>query len=216
MNWKLTCIALSSLVLAGCSLLSAREVSAPEVVHDAEAAVKWRIGQIDGARDNLSGDLLHVFCKRDECMVSQKTLTMAGTRQVGFGGKAKPGKQADPVATREERLFTVPFDYNKSTINSKGFDALTQAVQSLSEAKKLKVVGLADSLNRDEYNLALAKKRANAVQGWFQKRFTEMGKAVEVDSDARIVRVTEEGVYPPGEKFKGRRVDLTVIVVEVK
>lgn len=216
MNRKLIGLALLSVALGGCSLLGQQTKEAAETVHDAETAVKWRVGQFDGVRDEVSGDLVHVFCKREECTVSQKTLTMATSRQVSFDGKAKaPRKTADSTA-REERLFTIPFDYNKSSINTKGMRVLGEAAQSLADAKKLRVVGLADSLNRDEYNLALAKKRAIAVQSWLQKKFGEMGKTVEVESDARLVKVTEEGVYPPGEQFKGRRVDLTVIVVEVK
>ncbi len=215
MNWKLICLPIASVVLAGCSIFGERNAAAPEAVHDYEANVKWRIGQLDGARDDVSGDLVHVICKRDECTVSPKTLTMPAPRSVNFDGKSN--RQTQPAkGTREERLFTVPFDYNKSAINSKGMGVLTQAASSLADAKKLRVVGLADSVNRDEYNLALAKKRAAAVQAWLQKKFAEMGKTVDVESDARLVKVTEDGEYPPGESFKGRRVDLTVIVVEVK
>lgn len=215
MNWKLIWTPVLSLVLAGCALLGQQKKEQADAVHDADAGVKWRIGQLDPVRDNVSGDLVHVFCKREECTVSQKTLTMAPNKPVSFGTKPKATMKAAEQA-REERLFTIPFDYNKSSINAKGVRVLTEAAQSLADAKKLKVVGLADSLNRDEYNLALAKKRATAVQGWLQKKFTEMGKPIEVESDARLVKVTEEGVYPPGEQFKGRRVDLTVIVLEVK
>lgn len=216
MNWKLIALPVAALVLSGCSLLQEEPVKAEERIHDADAVVRWRVGQMDAVRDGVSGDLVHVFCKQDECVVSGKTITVQPPRRPGMdvAGRQQP-REVTEVA-RPESVFSIPFDYDKATINDRGAKALAEISASLMQSKGLKVVGLADSVNRDKYNLSLAKRRADAVGEWLKKRFAEAGKSIQIESDARVVKVTEDGVYPPGEKFKGRRVDLTVLILEVK
>ena len=160
----------------------------------------------------VTGDLMYVFCKRNECTVSQKTVSVGAPRSVA---SPKPNTAAK-VPEQKAQAFSVPFDYDRSQINAEGLKVLSANIAALSKAKKIAVLGLADSVNRDAYNIKLAKKRAEAVKGWLQKQFEKSGTTVEIDTSARLVKVSQSGEYPPGETFKGRRVDVNVLIVEVK
>jgi outer membrane protein OmpA-like peptidoglycan-associated protein len=89
-------------------------------------------------------------------------------------------------------------------------------MESIRKAGSIRIVGLADSFDRDAYNLELAKKRAATVAAYLKTAFGDAKAAPKVEVDARVVRVTAEGKYPPGETFNGRRVDLSVLILEVK
>jgi len=213
MNWNLTTLAVVAMaaMLTGCSLPKESQVGEVRP-HNGDEQIAWSIDQVDATRDMVTGDLMYVFCKRNECTVSQKSVTVeAPRRAVAQGGNA-----VVKVPQQKTHAISIPFDYDRSKINKSGLKVLAENADLLSRAKKIAVVGLADSVNRDAYNLKLATKRAEAVKEWLKKHLEKSGKAVEIDASARLVKVSESGEYPPGETFKGRRVDMNVLIVEVK
>ena len=108
------------------------------------------------------------------------------------------------------KTFQVGFDYDKSTLNERGIavmeDAARFALQS--KAEVIRIHGKADSYDRDAYNLRLAERRARTAERFLKAK----NIAASLIVDSSIVRVTADGEYPPGESFKGRRVDLDIVI----
>jgi len=214
MNWNLTTLAVVAMaaMLTGCALPKDEDQVGEVRPHNGDEAIVWSIDQVDATRDMVTGDLMYVFCKRNECIVTPKSVTVAAPRPA----VAQSGNAGAKAPQQKAHAFSIPFDYDRSKINASGLKVLAENADRLSSAKKIAVVGLADSVNRDAYNIKLATKRAEAVKEWLKKHFEKTGKAVEIDTSARLVKVSESGDYPPGEAFKGRRVDMNVLIVEVK
>lgn len=68
---------------------------------------------------------------------------------------------------------TVYFDFNKSTLN-KGekakLDSLSKLIVSSKEVENVDIVGFADMIGKDDYNMALSKKRANTVKSYLASK----------------------------------------------
>ncbi len=187
------------------SLLSGCASTKPEAVPSAASAEtqRFRIEQSAQVRDLITGELKFVFCTSGDCQeVSQKAYAQAKRVQLPPNGAAAQGP----------KLFSIAFAYDRSDLSKEAIDVLDRVVREAASAKQIRLVGKADTVNRDAYNRALAGRRAEAVRQYLVKR----GVSIPIATSAEIVRVTPEGVYPPGETFKGRRVDMELLVEVVR
>lgn len=204
--------------LHGCSLLPRQEE--PEAPETAKAAASYRVTMMEAQRDAVTGDLVYVFCQGEACRMHtpktaprRETIRDLAPRSRQESSEPLAGRADGQRAASSQRvLVQIAFAYDKHVLDARAKQALTDALPAMKTAKSLKVVGLADTYDRDAYNLALAARRAAAVATWLEERLE--GK-VAVLKEAGLVRVGKDGTYPKGELFKGRRVDLAVIAVEV-
>ncbi len=186
-------------LLAGCA--STKPEAVPSATPD--DTQRFRIEQSAQVRDLITGELKFVFCAAGDCQeVSQKAYAQAKRVQLQPAGPAAQGP----------RIFSIAFAYDRSDLSKEAVDVLDRVVREAASAKQIRLVGKADTVNRDAYNRALAGRRAEAVRQYLVKK----GVSIPIATSAEIVRVTPEGVYPPGETFKGRRVDMELLVEVVR
>lgn len=186
-------------LVAGCA---SQKTDAPTAEALADAP-KFRIEQSAQVRDLITGEMKFVFCAAGDCQeVSQKAFAQAKRVQLA----------QTPAAAAGPKLFSIAFAYDKSDLSKEAIEVLERVVREAAGAKQIKLVGKADTVNRDAYNRALAGRRAEAVKQYLVKK----GVSIPIATSAEIVRVTPQGVYPPGETFKGRRVDMELLVEVVK
>lgn len=198
---RLVCAGL--VLVAGCAAQPKGEIEPAQVAPVSKQST-LRIEQSAQVRDLVTGERRFVFCAGAECqLVSQKVFASPA--------KAVQVPPSDP-ATAAPKLYSVAFSYNSAKLSKEAIETLAMVVKEAATAKQIRIMGKADSLNRDAYNRALAGRRAETVKQYLVAN----GVSIPIGSSADIVRVTPEGVYPPGETFKGRRVDLELIVEIVK
>jgi outer membrane protein OmpA-like peptidoglycan-associated protein len=115
-----------------------------------------------------------------------------------------------PTSDRPQTLqLRLPFAYNSSTLNSQAEAELLRALAPVSgHVQTVQIIGVADSLQRDQYNLALAQRRADAVAMFLRPH---LGTAT-FSTSARVFKVPAEG-YPPDEPHNARRADLSVLLI---
>ncbi len=85
---------------------------------------------------------------------------------------AEPMKPVKARSLSKEEL-SIYFDFNKSNINAESrrkLDRLADILKSDSEVKAAEIVGFADRIGSDDYNLKLSEKRANAVKNYLAKK----------------------------------------------
>ena len=78
-----------------------------------------------------------------------------------------------PVVSLEER--TVYFDFNKSNLNAEAtqkVDSLINIIVASKGITSATVVGFADDIGSDDYNLKLSQKRSKAVQDYLDSKVT--------------------------------------------
>ncbi|MBK6616123.1 OmpA family protein [Ottowia sp.] len=190
--------------LSGCSIFR-REEPAPVAEDPPVREARYSIQQSSTNRDITTGERRFVFCKDGTDCEGLSKKVQAPVVRVGIERKG------DVVADDPKvRTFQVAFDYDKSTLNDRGITVMDAAADFAvkSKAEEIRIHGKADSFDRDAYNLKLADRRARTVE-----RFLKGKKlAAKLIVDASIVRVTADGAYPAGETFKGRRVDLDIVI----
>lgn len=172
------------------------------------------IGQLDRRRESLIGTPKHVVCINDDCGRTQKVVTLAAA-----SGAARKGAQKSattPSAPAAKTMLQIPFAYDQATLDRRALALLAEHLPLFRAAKRLELVGLADSLDRDAYNLKLAERRQVAVRDWLDRQLDGQSSRPVLTSSVKLVRVTVSGEYPPGEAFKGRRVDITGLQLEVQ
>lgn len=187
------------------SLVSGCASTKPEASPPAASAEaqRFRIEQSAQVRDLITGELKFVFCTAGDCQeVSQKAYAQSKRVQLPPSGAAAQGP----------KIFSIAFAYDRSDLSKEAIDVLDRVVREAASAKQIRLVGKADTVNRDAYNRALAGRRAEEVRQYLVKK----GVSIPIATSAEIVRVTPEGVYPPGETFKGRRVDMELLVEVVR
>ncbi len=186
-------------LLAGCA--STKPEAVPSAAPD--DTQRFRIEQSAQVRDLITGELKFVFCAAGDCQeVSQKAYAQSKRVQLQPAGPAAQGP----------KIFSIAFAYDRSDLSKEAVDVLDRVVREAAAAKQIRLVGKADTVNRDAYNRALAGRRAETVRQYLVKK----GVSIPIATSAEIVRVTPEGVYPPGETFKGRRVDMELLVEVVR
>jgi len=202
--------------LSGCSLLQRDSAVVASTAEQATlSAEKLHVMQSDTMRDLVTGDRQFVFCSGKACETFvAKTVNQPPVR---IATAATPsGPRPAGAADRGKVLVQIPFEYDRSRLSAEGKAALAASIDSIKKAGSLRVVGLADSFGRDAYNLALAKRRAATVAAHLRTVLADGKKIPKIKVDARVVKVSADGEYPPGETFKGRRVDLSVLILEVQ
>ncbi|HEU5046953.1 MAG TPA: OmpA family protein [Rickettsiales bacterium] len=119
----------------------------------------------------------------------------------------------EPVA--HTRLASVYFDFNKSTLNKKGRVTLNKLLRTLRNKKieEVTISGYADALGSDSYNMALSKKRAEAVKHYlnahgFKHADTEMHALGKKDADASCKGLKDGKLHACMQE--DRRVDIEV------
>lgn len=198
--------------LAGCSAFKRTDdKSVPAAADVPVHKQRYSIEQSGAVRDFVTGERKFVFCTGGSDCEAISAKTVAQGRPAGG---EKSVRQAEQVAAAQPqpkvKTFQVGFDYDKSTLNAAGIAVMQEAADFAvkSQAQEIRIHGKADSYDRDAYNMKLAERRARTAE-----RFL---KGAKVDAklivDASIVRVSADGVYPPGETFKGRRVDLDIVI----
>ncbi len=90
---------------------------------------------------------------------------------------APPAPEPEPEPalklTRDER--TIYFDFNKSDLTAEAtakLDSIINAVVASKGVQKVVVVGYADQIGSNDYNLKLSQKRANAVEDYLDDKVT--------------------------------------------
>lgn len=186
-----------------------------------QAPTKWRIAQQDTLLAGGESKPYH-FCAAGECELStRKTLPRPAPTLMSMKSKeeARPAPAAGKGAGASigPNRIAIPFAYNSAALSEEGKRQVDAFVKGAGAGARIEIVGLADSLRRDSYNQALAKRRAAAVRQYIASSSNKPGASIaaSVSTGARIVRVTEDGIYPTGEAHNGRRVDMGVIGLEV-
>ena len=108
------------------------------------------------------------------------------------------------------------FDYDKSTLNPEYIAELDKVVSFLKGAKnaRIEIAGYTDSKGSDEYNLALSKRRANAVAAYLtskginRSRMSTLGNG---ETKPLAANENPDGSDNPDGRAKNRRTEITVI-----
>lgn len=127
-----------------------------------------------------------------------------------------PGASPDPVQTpgssrqkmKREITHSIYFDFDKSTIAAESIYPLNEFIQSLKnkDIAKVNIVGFADDIGADMYNLKLSEERAKQVALFL------IGNHIFVDQ----IFIEGKGSVRSnaGPREKNRRVDVRVTVME--
>ena len=146
------------------------------------------------------GDGDGVLDSRDRC-----PNTLPGV-QVDNDGCAKVGETMARMAEIDEKIL---FEFNQATLSSSSGKALNQILVTLRENPNisLDVVGYADSIGTEAYNLELGRRRAQAAQSYL------LSKGIS----ARRLRVLSKGESNPiannineAGRAQNRRVEFVV------
>ena len=110
----------------------------------------------------------------------------------------------------------VLFDYDKSSLNTAYLAELDKVVDFLKQSKKasIEVAGYTDSKGSDEYNLALSKRRADAVASYLASKGISRGRIKTTGSgESKPLAANEnpDGSDNPDGRAKNRRTEITVI-----
>jgi len=195
--------------MSGCSVLNRmgeKEV-AVAVASEQPSRERYQIEHSATLRDVTTGERKFVFCSDKDCVKPTLKSVSTQPRTVKVPATVSDAVAVQPSGTKS---FQVGFSYDSSQLNDEGIKVLEEAAAYAADrkAKEIRIHGKADSFDRDSYNLKLAEKRARTAE-----RFLKGKKlAANLVVDASVVRVSEGGVYPPGETFKGRRVDLDIVI----
>ncbi len=108
---------------------------------------------------------------------------------------------------RREITHSIFFDFDKSSIAAESIAPLSEFVQSLKnkEIAKVNIVGFADDIGTDVYNLKLSEERAKQVAVYL------IGNHIFID---QIFIEGKGSVRNTGTREKNRRVDVRVTIVE--
>ncbi len=125
---------------------------------------------------------------------------------------AKPMMMKAPVKTEH---WVMPsdtlFDFNKSVIKMKYYgnlDAIAAKINEDPSIKKIEIQGHTDSIGSEKYNMALSKRRANAVKNYLVKKGGVAADRLTVVGYGESMPIasnkTKEG------RAKNRRVELKI------
>ena len=114
-------------------------------------------------------------------------------------------------------INNILFDYDKSEIKAEFKSELDKAVEFLKNTNKkakIEVVGYTDSKGSDEYNLALSKRRANAVANYLATKGISRSRIKTVGyGETKPIASNEnpDGSDNPDGRAKNRRTEIVVI-----
>ena len=92
-----------------------------------------------------------------------------------------PPPPPPPVVSLEQRTIYFDFDSAKLTPDAVAkLDALVSVIQSSNQIIQAGVIGFADEMGNEEYNLALSQKRAEAVEAYIDSRVSIDTRVMEL------------------------------------
>ena len=108
-----------------------------------------------------------------------------------------PRSAATPDILHKVEFEDLAFDFDKFTLKAETFALLDQAIQVLEQnpALKIKIEGYSCNIGTTKYNLALGKRRANAVRTYFVRHGIDASRLTTVsfgESQAKYDNSREE------------------------
>lgn len=95
--------------------------------------------------------------------------------------QAPPPPPPPPVVSLDQRTVYFDFDSDKLTAESVAkLDALADIIKSSNQIIQAGVIGYADEMGDEEYNLALSQRRAEAVRKYLDSRVTIDTRVLEL------------------------------------
>lgn len=187
-----------------------------------------RVSQSATQRDFVSGSPVFYLCDGRGCgdltpKTAPRMVAGPGPTSVapGVAAPATPAApRVAPAASKQRGDATgavvarIAFAYNRAELSASARAALDELAPKLARAESVRVVGLADTVKRDEANQALAQRRARAVADYLTAKWGGAQPVPRLDLQTRLVRVTEDGRYPDGEPHKGRRADVIELEID--
>lgn len=121
----------------------------------------------------------------------------------------------EPVTPPDFSVGSITFDYDKSVIggNKSELDKLVDYMKKY-KTVKIEVAGYTDSKGSDEYNLALSRRRADAVASYIASKGVSRSRITTVgNGESRPIAANEnpDGSDNPEGRAKNRRTEITVI-----
>lgn len=119
----------------------------------------------------------------------------------------KPEPPAPPKPVAEEPLgATVLFDYNRADVRAEEAAKLDEFAARLQgrATDRLEVVGHADRIGGDAYNLALARRRAEAVRDYLAGKVAEV-KSARIDAKGEAEPVSGDACRNMGPESRKNR-----------
>lgn len=169
----------------------------------------FKVGQIQQQRDPITGQLIYVFCRTEECVPSPKTLTIV-QRPASQPIAQKPATPPRDIAPKAPSPIRVPFAYDESKLSDGAIAVLNQYKSQIISAPSIRLTGVADNYKRTAYNTALANRRAQAVRDWIDAAASARSRP-QVTVEARTVPAPAPHTPPAGEPMDGRRVDVLIL-----
>ncbi len=237
-------LGLSACLLGGCAgglatlkgIVAGAPAAAPATVQLAPAVTAppaparvpgqlQRVSQSATQRDFVSGAPVFYLCDGRGCgEFTPKTVPrMVADRSPGSGvpGTSHDSPARVPAPVSQQRgdaagavVARIAFAYNRAELSAAARASLDELAPKLVRADSVRIVGLADTLKRDEANQALAHRRAKAVADYLAAKWGTQRPVPRLDLQTRLVRVTEDGRYPEGEPHKGRRADVIELEID--
>jgi OOP family OmpA-OmpF porin len=119
-----------------------------------------------------------------------------------------PGPAQPAVAPTTKKVFLVFFDFDKATLTPDGMRVVDEAAAATKNGtSRIELTGYTDLSGSPKYNLALSKKRAEAVQAYLQKKglpANQIGVSWRGKENPRVP--TADGV----RELQNRRVEIIV------
>lgn len=107
-----------------------------------------------------------------------------------------PPPAPEPVALLTKEELTVYFDFNKSKVRDEGVVKLNNLIQALVASEgveSLSIVGYADRIGSNDYNLKLSKKRMQAVENYLNERVNIPTQILQAEAKGETNSVTSCG-----------------------
>jgi len=145
------------------------------------------------------GILLWFWIRRDEPQAPAEVATQPAA--------PKPEPEAPPATPVEEPLTaTLHFDYNRSAVLPGEAAKLDDFAARLKGRAydRLEAIGHADRIGGDSYNLALARRRAEAVRDYLAGKDVEAGR-VRIEAKGESEPVTGEACRNMGPENRKNR-----------
>lgn len=117
-----------------------------------------------------------------------------------------------PRSTRLTLRNDVLFDFDRAELRPEAAEALGRVAGIIRERRPraVRIVGHADALGNDAYNLALSERRARAVQAWLagQGGMPPLSAEGRGESEPVAPNTTPAGADNPEGRQRNRRVDV--------
>jgi outer membrane protein OmpA-like peptidoglycan-associated protein len=153
-----------------------------------------------------------VRAEQRPAQVARDTQAPRAAQQPQSSAQTERGTQG--AAITGSPLARIAFAYNDARLSEQARQTLDGLAPRLARADAVRVVGLADTQRNDAANQALAQRRANAVAEYLRMKWPAAQRTPAVEVHTRLVRVANDGSYPPDEPHKGRRADVIELEVD--